>query len=90
MTFDENILWRDTDVSLRSAVYGEELLAEGQVLLEVKTAGAISYRLTKLLSKEHIYRTNFSKYGTAYRTMYEGKQTNHANILENGGIYQYA
>lgn len=67
MTFDENILWRDYDLSLEKGSYGLPILQEGQVLLEVKTASAIPLWLTKILSEFHIFKTSFSKYGNAYK-----------------------
>ena len=67
MTFDENILWRDYDVSLCSGIYGKEVLDRNKVLLEVKTAGAIPLWLVDFFSENKIYKTSFSKYGTAYR-----------------------
>lgn len=69
MTFDRNILWRDTDLDLRTGRFGMPLLKTGQVLMEVKTADAIPLWLVSLLSREHIYRTTFSKYGSAYTAM---------------------
>ena len=71
MTFDRNILWRDYDFSLCKGVYGEPILKKNQVLLEVKTAAAIPMWLTMFLSENHIYKTSFSKYGTAYKTIFE-------------------
>ena len=71
MTFDRNILWRDYDLSLCKGVYGEPILKKNQVLLEVKTAAAIPMWLTMFLSENHIYKTSFSKYGTAYKTIFE-------------------
>lgn len=68
ITFDQNILWRDHDVDLTSGIGGQPVLGPEQVLMEVKTAGAIPLWLVKLLSKQNIYQTSFSKYGTAYRT----------------------
>ena len=47
--------------------YGEEILEEGKVLMEIKTTGGIPLWMTHLLTKEHIYKTSFSKYGTAYQ-----------------------
>jgi SPX domain protein involved in polyphosphate accumulation len=82
ITFDENILWRTEDLSLCSKVYGTPLLAPGQVLMEVKAAEAIPLWLVQFMSKNHIYKTSFSKYGTAYKI-------NEQN-LQNGGIYRYA
>jgi SPX domain protein involved in polyphosphate accumulation len=82
ITFDENILWRTEDLSLCSKVYGTPLLPPGQVLMEVKAAEAIPLWLVQFMSKNHIYKTSFSKYGTAYKI-------NEQN-LQNGGIYRYA
>lgn len=70
MTFDENILWRDWDLSLREGVYGMPILKDDEVLLEIKTAGAIPLWLTAWLSGNHIYKTSFSKYGCAYRATF--------------------
>ena len=69
VTFDENILCRQEDLSLRSEVWGTPLLEEGKVLMEVKTSGGIPLWMTEVLSREHIYKTSFSKYGTAYQTL---------------------
>lgn len=66
VTFDENILFRDYDISLESDVYGTPLLEEGKILMELKCSGGIPLWMTEILSEEHIYKTSFSKYGTAY------------------------
>jgi len=67
VTFDQNILWRDTDVNLTSGVGGEPLLIPGQVLMEVKAGGAIPMWFVKILTDLKLYKTSFSKYGTAYK-----------------------
>ena len=69
VTFDENILCRDSDMSLESESYGERLLDEGMVLMELKCSGGIPLWMTEVLSAERIYKTSFSKYGKAYQTM---------------------
>ena len=74
ITFDENILWRNYNISLCSGIYGVPLLGRNQVLMEVKTSTAIPLWLTMLLSKNHIYKTTFSKYGNAYKAIYNMKQ----------------
>ncbi len=66
VTFDENILFRDYDMSLESDIYGTPLLEDGKVLMEIKCSGGIPLWMTQVLSEEHIYKTSFSKYGTAY------------------------
>ncbi len=69
VTFDENILWRETDLSLQRGVYGESILKPGQTLMEIKTPGGIPLWMVKVLSEEGIRKTTFSKYGNAYETM---------------------
>lgn len=74
LTFDDNILCRQEDLSLCAENYGEALLPPGQVLMEVKCPGGIPLWLTSLLSGEKLYKTSFSKYGTAYQRMIFTKQ----------------
>ena len=69
VTFDDTILCRLYDLSLESEVYGTQILPEGKVLMEIKCSGGIPLWMVQVLSKEHIYKTSFSKYGTAYQTM---------------------
>lgn len=66
VTFDDNILCRQEELSLESRVYGTPILPEGMVLMEIKCSGGIPLWMTHFLSKEHIYKTSYSKYGTAY------------------------
>lgn len=69
VTFDDTILCRQEDLSLKANVYGVPLLPEGKVLMEIKCSGGIPLWMTHALSEEQIYKTSFSKYGTAYQTM---------------------
>lgn len=66
ITFDRNILWRETDLSLKSPAYGQKLLCDGEVLMEIKTTESIPVWLASSLGKLKIYKTTFSKYGKAY------------------------
>ena len=72
VTFDENILFRDHDIALSADVYGTPLMEDGKVLMELKCSGGIPLWMVHVLSSEHIYKTSFSKYGTAY-TQYISK-----------------
>ncbi len=76
VTIDENILCRQEDISLESAIYGTPLLPDGKVLMEIKCSGGIPLWMTKVLSQEQVYKTSFSKYGTAYQTMIYPKLQN--------------
>lgn len=70
VTFDENILWRETDLSLGKGIYGTPILKRGQTLMEIKTPGSIPLWMVKALSEEEIRKTSFSKYGNAYTEIY--------------------
>ena len=69
VTFDDTILCRKTDLSLRSTVYGSQILPEGHTLMELKCSGGIPLWMVETLSRERIFKTSFSKYGTAYSTL---------------------
>ena len=69
VTFDDNILCRQESLSLESEAWGTPVLEPGRVLMEVKCSTAIPLWMVRVLSEERIYRTSFSKYGTAYRTI---------------------
>ena len=66
VTFDENILFREEELSLGADVWGTPVLDEKLCLMELKCSGGIPLWMTGILSKEHIYKTSFSKYGSAY------------------------
>lgn len=69
VTFDDNILCRQEDLSLCSSVYGIPILPEGRLLMELKCSGGIPLWMVRVLSRERIYVTSFSKYGTAYQRL---------------------
>lgn len=76
VTFDENILYREDNLSLTEEAYGSPLLGEGQTLMEIKTSGGIPLWMSHVLSSRQIYKTSFSKYGAAYRNLvkYRGQE----------------
>ena len=89
VTFDDNILCRQTDVNLCSTTYGSPILPEGKVLMELKCSGGIPLWMVEVLSRERIYKTSFSKYGTAYSTLifpeiYLPNSIKHKEIITNG------
>lgn len=69
VTFDDTVLCRQDDLSLVSDVRGTSILPEGHVLMEIKCSGGIPLWMAAVLSEERIYKTSFSKYGTAYKTL---------------------
>ena len=69
VTFDENALARQENISLEGEIGGTPILPEGKILMEIKCAGGIPLWMTEVLTRERIFRTSFSKYGTAYQKM---------------------
>ncbi len=82
VTFDRNITWRDYDLDLRLGSYGEQLLPDDYVIMEIKVPKMAPLWLVQLLSKLKVYSTSFSKVGTAYKTML-AKKTG-ASIISTG------
>lgn len=67
ITFDENIRSREKDLELEDGDYGEKLLEEDMVLMELKVPGAVPIWLSEIMSRLHIYPISFSKYGNIYK-----------------------
>ena len=72
ITFDNHIRFRQSDLSLEAPVGGNPILEEGKVLMELKCSGGIPLWMTAVLSSERLYKTSFSKYGTAYAAIMKG------------------
>ena len=69
ITFDSDIIYRFDDVSLEGGIYGRRLLLPDTYIMEIKVLGAIPLWLVRELSACEIYKSSFSKYGTAYKQM---------------------
>ena len=82
ITFDDHICARLHDLSLESEPDGVPLLPPDMVLMEIKCAGGMPLWLTQLLTQEQIYKTSFSKYGTAYQTLIFTKRKEDATHAE--------
>lgn len=74
VTFDENILARREELSLSEEIWGERLIDQDCVLMEIKTSGGVPLWMTRVLTQERIYKTSFSKYGTAYLNLIYGAE----------------
>ena len=73
ITFDTNIMWRQDKLSLCERPYGTQILKYGMVLMEMKSVNGLPLWMTDILTKNHIYKTSFSKYGNAYKMAKEIK-----------------
>ncbi|MEZ3475029.1 MAG: polyphosphate polymerase domain-containing protein [Lachnospiraceae bacterium] len=69
VTFDEQILARQEELSLSREIWGEPLLDDEQILMEIKTSGGIPLWMSRVLTQQKLYKTSFSKYGTAYEKL---------------------
>lgn len=70
ITFDQHITIQDHDVSfLTEEKVGIPVLDEEVIVLEVKTALGIPQWLLEFFGEHEIYKTSFSKYGTAYKNI---------------------
>ena len=90
VTFDCNIRCRETGLTLRSEAYGTEMLEEGMFLMELKCPGAIPLWMTEVLSRERLYKTSFSKYGTAYCRFMNETPEERAHLIAAAGYENYA
>lgn len=71
ITFDTNIKYRTENVNLLPSISDIKLLPNNFVLMELKVPFSIPYDLAKYLSSEKIFKTPFSKYGTAYKQIHK-------------------
>ena len=69
VTFDENIMARTERMGLDQPVGGRHLIPEDMTLMEIKCAGGFPLWMVRVLSEQRVYKTSFSKYGTAYQGM---------------------
>lgn len=67
VTFDTNIRARRNDLDLRLGSYGERILDDDRILMEVKVEHSVPFWLARLLSRAEARKVRFSKYGTEYR-----------------------
>ena len=81
ITFDKNICWRGTNVRLTEAPGGEDLLAPGESLMEIKTATALPMWLVAVLNEAGARPTSFSKYGRAYEAIAQKELRRNKKII---------
>lgn len=81
ITFDNQIQFRRTGLHLNQSPGGQVILPPGLSLLEIKAENAIPLWLTQELTRLHIRKISFSKYGRAYEIDLLGK------IYEDRGYY---
>lgn len=81
ITFDRDIRWRSNRLTLTAQPGGEQILAAGQSLMEIKAGASMPLWLVKLLGECQVRQTSFSKYGMAYETMLQNR------LQESRGVF---
>lgn len=69
ITFDTNLRGRNWDLDLRAGDFGELLLPQDSILMELKFTGGAPLWLARLLSDNGIRPASFSKYGSYYKAL---------------------
>ena len=81
ITLDYNITYRNYDLDIKNGVYGNKLLDDDLIIMEIKVSGAYPLWLTEILDKCNLYPIPFSKYGTAYKQLIERGDINNARFV---------
>lgn len=71
ITFDANIRYRADDLFLEHGIHGAKILPDDELIMEIKTEGAIPLWLSNALSELKIYPSRFSKYANSYKNRRE-------------------
>ena len=74
LTIDESPRYRTYDLNLHTSMDGNLLLEPGSAILEIKVQQNMPLWLTNILSNNKIYKTSFSKVGTAYKLINHQQQ----------------
>ena len=67
ITFDTNIRFRQIALQLDEGTWGDTLLSQDQVIMEIKIPGVFPIWLSSLLSTLEVFPISFSKYGSCYK-----------------------
>lgn len=73
ITFDTNLVSRETDLKLESGIYGDLISDANTYIMEVKSTGGLPLWFVKIINELEIYPSSFSKYGKVYMTSLKNK-----------------
>ncbi len=88
MTFDNNIACKEGELLGDVPQNTIAIIPKTDVILEVKTGEGLPMWLLEFFAEEEIYRSSFSKYGTAYQDILLPKHLQETKHL--GGAVSYA
>ena len=81
ITFDRNIYARRQNIYLGESEFDSRILQEGYRLMEIKNNGSLPTWIIQILSKNKIYNTSFSKYGTEYKMFIKNKISENRKVV---------
>lgn len=73
LTFDKDIIARRSDISLENGIFGERVIAEDKMIMEVKYNERMPLWFIEILRHNNLQKTSFSKYGTEYTNYIKNK-----------------
>ena len=73
ITLDSNIMARNHDLSLRSGVYGQNIINRDLTILELKVTCAIPSWFIRFIRETGLQKTSFSKYGKYYMNSFKNE-----------------
>ncbi len=72
ITFDHDIKYRKFDLTLDRGYYGNPIVNQDQILMEIKVTGSMPFWLLNAIELANAYSTPFSKYGLSYKLVNQG------------------
>lgn len=66
ITFDRNLRWRPVELALEKGDWGDPVLDEDRVVMEVKFPRSAPLWLSALMTEAGVFPVSFSKYGACY------------------------
>ena len=90
LTIDESPRYRTYDLNLHTSMEGNLLLPPGSAVLEIKVLHELPLWLVHILSENKIYKTSFSKVGTAYRLIHNNQNQLQERRLAHELVIQHA
>lgn len=81
VTFDYNLRTRADDLRVENGPYGELILDENLVILEVKISNSVPFWLSRILSNMNLSKQGFSKYCTSIDLIEEFEHKHRSVIL---------
>lgn len=75
LTFDKDIIARRSDISLENGIFGERVITEDKMIMEVKYNERMPLWFIEILRHNNLQKTSFSKYGTEYTNYIKNKST---------------